>query len=323
MARCKPRSDPRTLVVAAHLDTVFPAGTDLKVRQNGKRYTGPGLTGGSLGLASQLAIIKALDRGAIATYKTILFLGNCCEEGLGDLLGVKHLFNDSPHKGKIDAFISIDGVNPARIVNGALASKRYRVTIKGPGGHSYGNFGRVSPMHALGRAMDYFATIVVPEKPKTTYNIGKIGGGTSINAIAFEAWMEVDMRSESDRELDKMEQHLLASVRRGVDEENKFRAKSGAKLVAEPKLLATRYGGFYSGIGGYRPGGQMGGWRDGAQARAGDFEHRFQPTDKSQYPSRDSRRRRRGRKRARARRMVRTRGRMERPPATAADDTRL
>ena len=240
----RPGKSPRAIAVAAHLDTVFPAGTNLKVRQQGKRYLGPGLGDDSNGLATQLAIIEALQHGKIATNHTVLFVANCCEEGLGDFQGIKYLFNESPHRARIDGFIDIDGTNPDRIVNGALASKRYRVNITGPGGHSYGNFGRVSPMHALGRAMDYFATASVPERPKTTYNIGKIGGGTSINAIAAEAWMEVDMRSESESELEKIEQHLLASVRRGVDEENKLRAKSGTKLAYETKLLATKRAGF-------------------------------------------------------------------------------
>ncbi len=242
----------RAIVVAAHLDTVFPAGTDVKVKKEGKRLVGPGIGDDGRGLAAMLAIAEAIERADIKTNHTILFVANCCEEGLGDLLGVKYLLREGKFKDRIDAFISIDGLDPARIVNRALASKRYRITVRGPGGHSWGNFGRVSPTHAIGRIMAKFADTEVPANPKTTFNIGKIGGGTSINAIAVEAWMEVDMRSESDSELEKLEQKLLAVSRAGVAEENKYREKfaqnkskrSGeAKLTLETKLLATRYGG--------------------------------------------------------------------------------
>jgi len=242
----------RTIVVAAHLDTVFPAGTDVKVKKEGKRLVGPGIGDDGRGLAAMLAIAEAIQRADIKINHSILFVANCCEEGLGDLLGVKYLMKEGKFKDRIDAFISIDGLDPSRIVNRALASKRYRITVRGPGGHSWGNFGRVSPTHAVGRIMAKFADTEVPSKPKTTFNIGKIGGGTSINAIAVEAWMEVDMRSESDAELEKLEQKLLAVARAGVAEENRFREKFAqnkskrigeGKLTLDPKLLTTRYGG--------------------------------------------------------------------------------
>ncbi|MEO8025069.1 MAG: M20/M25/M40 family metallo-hydrolase [Bryobacteraceae bacterium] len=248
----RPGKSPRAIVVSAHLDTVFPAGTDVHVKKEGKRLVGPGIGDDGRGLAAMLAIAEAIQRADIKTNHSILFVANCCEEGLGDLLGVKYLLKEGKYKDRIDAFISIDGTDTSRIVNRALASKRYKITVRGPGGHSWGNFGRVSPIHALGRIMDKFADTDVPAKPKTTFNIGKIGGGTSINAIAVEAWMEVDMRSESDTELEKLEQRLLAVARAGVDEEQKFRAKAlqnkskrsgDAKLTLEAKLLATRYGG--------------------------------------------------------------------------------
>ena len=239
----RPGRSPRALVVAAHLDTVFPPGTDFRVKREGSRLVGPGIGDDARGLAALLTIIEALDAARIATNHTLLFVADCCEEGLGDLLGVKQLLKESQHKDRIDGFISIDGTNPSRIVNGALASKRYRVTVRGPGGHSYGNFGRANPAHALGRIIAHFADLEVPANPRTTYNVGKIGGGTSINSIPFEAWMEVDMRSESEAELEKLEQRMLACVRQGMDEENRFRAKSGTRVEADPKLVARRYGG--------------------------------------------------------------------------------
>ncbi|MBX9600500.1 MAG: M20/M25/M40 family metallo-hydrolase [Bryobacteraceae bacterium] len=236
-------TSPRAIALAAHLDTVFPAETDVKVRREGKRLVGPGIGDDARGLTTILAIAEALEHGNVKTGKSILFVANCCEEGLGNLLGVKYLLQEGQYKDRIDAFISVDGSSQARIVNGALGSKRYRVTIKGPGGHSYGNFGRANPAHALGRAIAYFSEYQPPAKPKTTFNVGKIGGGTSVNAISFEMWMEVDMRSESEAELDKIEQHLLASIRRAVEDENKV-AKFNTKVEAENKILGVRYTGF-------------------------------------------------------------------------------
>jgi acetylornithine deacetylase/succinyl-diaminopimelate desuccinylase-like protein len=233
----------RAIVVAAHLDTVFPMETDVKVKREGERLVGPGIGDDGRGLAALLAIIEAMQVGQIQTQNSILFVANCCEEGLGNLEGVKYLLQQGKYKDRIDAFISVDGTGQSRIVNGALSSKRYRITIKGPGGHSYGNFGRANPAHALGRAMAKFAAIDVPGAPRTTYNIGKIGGGTSVNAIPEEAWMEVDMRSESPSELDKLEQMLLAAIREAVAEENKFRKSSGTQVEADNKLIGARYGG--------------------------------------------------------------------------------
>lgn len=235
---------PRALVIAAHLDTVHPREVDVKVKRQGARLNGPGLADDARGLTALLALVEALNHASIATNRTLLVVANVCEEGLGDLLGVKYLFREGKYKERLEAFISIDGTDDSRIVNGALASKRYRITVRGPGGHSYGEFGRPNPAHAMGRAIARFTSIEVPAKPKTTYNIGKIGGGTSVNSIPYENWMEVDMRSESDAELEKLEQALLAAVRDGVAEENKLRAASGLRVEAENKLLATRYGGF-------------------------------------------------------------------------------
>ncbi|MEO7653812.1 MAG: M20/M25/M40 family metallo-hydrolase, partial [Bryobacteraceae bacterium] len=233
----------RALVIAAHLDTVFPIETDVTVKREPGRLTGPGIGDDARGLAALLGVAEALRDADIRTKKSLLFVADCCEEGLGDLLGIKYLLQQGKYKDQIDAFLSIDGIVPARIVNGALASKRYRITISGPGGHSWENFGRPNPAHALGRVIARFAGIKVPAEPKTTYNVGTIGGGTSINSVPFYNWMEVDMRSESDVELERLEQQLLEAVRLGVDEENRFRAESGVKLTAESKLLTVRYGG--------------------------------------------------------------------------------
>lgn len=236
----RPGKNPKALVIAAHLDISFAPGVNVKVRKEGNRYYGPGLSDDSRGLTALLAIVEALNHARIETNRTLLFVANVGEEGLGDLNGVKYLFQQSPHKDRLDSFISIDGVSPARITNGGTGVKRYRVTITGPGGHSYGNFGRPNAIHAAGRIVNRLSSLEVPRSPKTTFNVGKIEGGTAINAIAETCTLEIDLRSESPGELDRLELKLLEAVREGVAEENQFRATSGKSLKAEPKLVGLR-----------------------------------------------------------------------------------
>lgn len=181
------------VVLSAHLDTVFPEETDVRVKRDGARISGPGIGDNCRGLAVVLAVVRALNEAGVRTPGTLTIVGTVGEEGLGDLRGVKHLF-DRELQGRIDRFISVDGAGHA-ITHGAVGSRRYRVTFKGPGGHSYGGFGTPNPAHALGRAIARFADLKVPTEPRTTFNVGRIGGGTSVNSIPFEAWMEVDMRS--------------------------------------------------------------------------------------------------------------------------------
>lgn len=200
------------LVMAAHLDTVFPEGTDVKVTREGSVLRGPGIGDDCRGLAVVLAVARTLVKSGIKTPGTITFVGNVGEEGLGDLRGVKYLF-DEGLKGRVDRFVSIDGTGLG-ITNVAVGSLRYRVTFKGPGGHSFGAFGRSNPIHALGRAMATISNFEVPSEPKTTFNVGRIGGGTSVNSIPFEAWMEVDMRSSDPAAL----QSLDAKFNKAVDD---------------------------------------------------------------------------------------------------------
>lgn len=199
-------------VLAAHLDTVFPEGTNVKTTQEGTVIKGPGIGDDCRGLAVVLAVIRALKAGNVQTPGTITFVGNVGEEGLGDLRGVKYLF-DEGLKGQVDRFVSIDGTGLG-ITHISVGSLRYRVTFKGPGGHSYGAFGMVNPIHALGRAMAAIGDFQVPNEPKTTFNVGRIGGGTSVNSIPFEAWMEVDMRSADQASL----QSLDAKFHKAVDD---------------------------------------------------------------------------------------------------------
>ncbi|HEY3836445.1 MAG TPA: M20/M25/M40 family metallo-hydrolase [Bryobacteraceae bacterium] len=229
-----------TFVLAAHLDIAFAPGVDTKVRKEGGRWHGPGLADDSRGLADLLTIAQAMNDAGIKTHLTMLFVANVGEEGNGDLNGVRYLFKESPYRDRLKAFISIDGIGSTRIVNQGTGVKRYQVTIHGPGGHSYGNFGRPSAIHAAGRIIDHMADMEVPSSPKTTFNVGRISGGTSVNAIAENCWFEVDLRSEDPGALDKIEMKFLQAVRVGIEEENKARAASQTSVKAETKLIGNR-----------------------------------------------------------------------------------
>ena len=190
----RPGASPApNVVLSAHLDTVFPEETNVRTSRSGSVIKGPGIGDNCRGLAVVLAVVRALNAANVSTPGTLTIVGTVGEEGLGDLRGVKHLF-DRELKGRIDRFVSVDGAGHA-ITHGAVGSRRYRITFKGPGGHSYGAFGTPNPVHALGRAVARIADLRVPADPKTTFSVGRVGGGTSVNSIPFEAWMEVDMRS--------------------------------------------------------------------------------------------------------------------------------
>ena len=215
----RPGASPRPhLVMSAHLDTVFPSGTDVKVRRQGYVLRGAGIGDDCRGLADLLAVARALNKASVSTPGTITFVGTVGEEGLGDLRGVKRLFDDSL-KNRIDRFVSIDGEGLG-ITHVAIGSTRYRVTFKGPGGHSFGSFGTVNPVHALGRAIARISDFQVPGSPRTTFNVGRIGGGTSVNAIASEAWMEVDLRSADAASLRALEKQFRQAVQDAVTQEN-------------------------------------------------------------------------------------------------------
>jgi tripeptide aminopeptidase len=228
------------VAVVAHLDTVFPEGTDVKVKREGTRLLAPGVGDNTRGAALMLALIRAMDAAKFQTRKDILFVGNVGEEGEGDLRGVKFLMQKGKYKDRITEFIAIDGGDQASITHGGVGSRRYRVTFKGPGGHSYGAFGLVNPAYAMGNAIAKFSRIKVPERPKTTYNVGLVSGGTSVNSIPFEMQMVIDMRSVDCGELKKVEDQFLAIVRDAVDEENRARSTREGKVTAEPKMVGDR-----------------------------------------------------------------------------------
>jgi tripeptide aminopeptidase len=228
------------LAVAAHLDTVFPEGTEVEVRREGNRLRAPGIGDDTAGLATLLAVARVLNETDLETESDLLFIGNVGEEGAGDLRGVKHLFRDGKYKDQIGGFISVESGGQSTITTGALGSLRYRVTFKGPGGHSYGAFGLVSPAYAMGNAIRKVSAISVPETPKTTFNIGIVEGGTSVNSIPFETSMVVDMRSESRDELEKLVEIFLDLVHEAVEEENVTRSISEGQIELEMTLVGDR-----------------------------------------------------------------------------------
>ncbi len=228
------------LAVAAHLDTVFPEGTDVTVKRQGTRLSAPGIGDDTRGLAFLLAAIRAMRTAGVQTRSDILFIGNVGEEGPGDLRGMRYLFQKGPWKDRIKRFITVDGSNNDLITNAALGSKRYRVTFKGPGGHSWGAFGQVSPAFALGNAIARLGRVVASKQPKVSYNVGVVSGGTSVNSIPFEVAMEVDMRSVSPEELAKIDREFLRIVEESVAEENAARSTTFGRITADVKLIGER-----------------------------------------------------------------------------------
>jgi acetylornithine deacetylase/succinyl-diaminopimelate desuccinylase-like protein len=222
------------LVVSAHLDTVLPEGTDVTVKKDGV-ILAPGIGDDSRGLAALLSLIQAMNANDIKTVGDVLFVGTVGEEELGNLRGVKALFRDHAD---IDGFISIDGLGITRIVNQGTGSHRYEMIFRGPGGHSFQEFGLPSAIHAMGRAIAKISELQTPSEPKTTFTVGTVVGGTSVNAIAAEARMAVDMRSDSTEELLKLEARLLDLVKDAVREENA--RWSSDKIAVEVKLIGDR-----------------------------------------------------------------------------------
>jgi tripeptide aminopeptidase len=228
------------LLVNAHLDTVFPEGTDVKVKRQGTRLMAPGIGDDTRGLALILALVRTLDAAKFTTPGDILFAGNVGEEGEGDLRGIKFLLKTGKYKDRIKQVLAIDGNESNGVTRGGLGSRRYRVTFKGPGGHSYGAFGLVSPAFAMGGAIAKFSRLEVPTKPKTTFNVGVVRGGTSVNSIPSEVSMDVDMRSETCAELNRLDQEFLAVVGQAVDEENRTRSTKEGRIEADPKVIGER-----------------------------------------------------------------------------------
>jgi len=217
----KGKKPAQTVVLDAHLDTVFPEGTDVIVKHHGDTLYAPGISDDTRGLTVILTVLRSLERAKIETWDDLLFIASVGEEGLGDLRGVKYFL--SKNTLKIKSWISVDGTSIEDIATGALGSVRYRATIKGPGGHSWAAFGLGNPHHAMAKAINYFndyALVYTNSVGKTSYNVGRTGGGTSVNAIPFESWAEVDMRSESQTHLRKIDSIFKSSMMKGLNEYN-------------------------------------------------------------------------------------------------------
>lgn len=225
------------VVLAAHLDTVFPEGTNVKVTREGDVLKGPGIGDDCRGLTVMLSVVRALNEAHVETPGTLTFVADVGEEGLGDLRGMKELFG-ATLRGQIDKFISIDGTGLG-ITHIGVGSNRYKVTFKGPGGHSYGAFGMANPIQAMGRAIAKIDAFEVPTNPKTTFNVGRVGGGTSVNAIPFDAWMEVDMRSADPASLKILDTKFHEALKEAVDEENRRWNNRGAVSVSA-ELVGVR-----------------------------------------------------------------------------------
>ncbi|HMG08438.1 MAG TPA: M20/M25/M40 family metallo-hydrolase [Mucilaginibacter sp.] len=242
IGKVKGRKGKKTVALEGHMDTVFPEGTDVKVVHKGDTLYAPGVSDDTRALAVVLTVLKAVKKADIKTDADMLFVGAVGEEGQGDLRGVKNLFSESG-PAKIDSYIAMDGTNVDRIVHRGLGSHRYRITYKGLGGHSSGAFGLANPHNALARGIHYWvldADKFTREKGvRVTYNVGVIGGGTSVNSIPFESWMEVDMRSESPERLAGIDKMLQDAVQKALAEENQMK-RLGPNLTVDVKLIGER-----------------------------------------------------------------------------------
>ena len=235
-------NEKEIVVLSAHLDTVFPASTEIKVRHDGERLLAPGISDNGTGLAALVAVARACHETHIKPRRTILFVADVGEEGEGNLRGMRALIE--AYKPKLKAVIVLDGSGTDHVTTKALASRRLEATISGPGGHSWSDFGMPNPINALVRASVRFINTKVPVAPRTTYNIGQIEGGTSVNSIPYEAKLKLDIRSESEDELTKLESALRECITAGVrDEMESSRDRTKGKLEWKVELLGSRPGG--------------------------------------------------------------------------------
>ncbi|HEX2717972.1 MAG TPA: M20/M25/M40 family metallo-hydrolase [Gemmatimonadaceae bacterium] len=226
-----------TVMISGHLDTVFPEGTDVRVTREGSVMRGPGIGDDCRGLAVVLAVARAMQLANVRTRGDVLFVGTLGEEGEGNLRGVRHIFRDGT--ARPDYFISVDGTGYG-ITNRAVGSRRFRVEFSGPGGHSHGDFGMPNPIHALGRSIAGIAELQVPATPKTTFSVGVVQGGTSVNSIAMRATMDLDLRSESSLQLDSLEARVRRIIDKAVADEKARWPDSDVALAAALTLLGER-----------------------------------------------------------------------------------
>ena len=230
------------VVLAAHLDTVFGAEVDVAVERHGQRLEGPGISDNARGLAVLVAVAEAMVTARVPAARPILFAATVGEEGSGDLRGVKHLLNGKRETGNGNpvAFIALDGAGLDRVIHRALGSRRYQVTFRGPGGHSWAAFGVANPANAVGRAVALLADLPTPQAPRTTCAVVRLGGGTGLNSIPQEAWLDLDLRSEDPKALAQLDVTVRAALARATDDENRRRAPATPPLGIEIQLLGDR-----------------------------------------------------------------------------------
>jgi len=235
-----PVDEAAPVLVAAHLDTVFPAETDVTVRRRDGRLCGPGIADNGRGLAVLLALARALTAAGIVPRRPIVLAATVGEEGAGDLRGVKHLFREGSPWRRAAAFIALDGTGRRRIINRAIGSRRLRAVVTGRGGHSWADWGRANPIHALGIAVAEIARHTPPREPRTTFSVGRIAGGTSVNAIPAEAWLEIDIRSEGAAALAELERRIRDTIRAATREVNARRRRSTPALELRIEVIGDR-----------------------------------------------------------------------------------
>jgi len=235
-------NEKEIVLVTAHLDTVFPAGTEIHVKREGERMLAPGISDNGTGLAALVAVVRAMRVAKLQPQRTILFAANVGEEGEGNLRGMRSLID--AYRTKLKAVVVLDGSGTDHVTTKALASRRLEVTVKGPGGHSWSDFGMVNPINAVVRGGVRFINTKVPTAPRTSFNLGQIEGGTSVNSIPHEAKLKVDLRSESEEEIARMEAALRECMAAGVRDENEnARDRSKGKLEWTVELIGSRPGG--------------------------------------------------------------------------------
>ena len=227
------------VIVSAHLDTVFPEGTDVHVREQGNRLVGPGISDDGRGLAALLGLARAFSSTGLELDRPILFAATTGEEGEGNLRGARHLFREGGLAREARAFLSLDGAGLGRVVTRGLGSRRFRLSVHGPGGHSWVAWGTPNPIHALGRAVTSLTELRLCEKPRSTLSVGRWSGGTSVNAIPQDAWVELEIRSESLPELDRLEAGVRTRVLAAVDAVNRSASGRG-QLKLSVQVIGDR-----------------------------------------------------------------------------------
>lgn len=233
-------SDLPAVILSAHLDTVFPADTVIDVKRNGQRIQAPGISDNCRGLAAIIAIARVMQEHRLTTRHPVHFIATVGEEGLGDLRGVKHLFRPGSPYRNAAAFISLDGTGRRRIVYRAIGSRRFRVTISGPGGHSWADWGVANAVHAMGLAIGGIDQLDIPRQPRSSVTVGRMAGGTSVNAVPAEAWCEVDVRSEGAGVLADLESSVRSTFESAVDHINARRKRGSSALTMDIRLIGDR-----------------------------------------------------------------------------------